>query len=547
MEKNRKILPILLIVIITTLAYISSFRNDFVYDDHVHILNNKEIRYFSNIPKFFTSAFKDLYRPLRSIHYMIVYSLFDENPFGYHLNSLLLHIINTILIYFIINLLINKKDISLIASLLFAVHPIHTGRVTNITAGFDQLGIFFIFLSFYLYLIYSKKGKLLYCILSIFSFLLALLSSEEAIVFPFLLLLYEICFSKEKIRKKLRVSSFFILALLYIILRFFILGIGARAGEYIGGNFYFTMLTMTKVFVKYIVLLLFPFRLTLYHDIKIANSLFDIKVIFSVLVLLSLAYIAIKSYRKNKIITFIIGWFFITLIPFSNILPLRILIAERYLYVASFAFCFLLAILIGKIYNLRKDIRIIAIPLFIILLVSYSAITIKRNTDWRDDLTLWTRTVKISPFSSEAHDNLGFAYERAGAIDKAILEFGRSVELNPSNYKAYSNLGIAYGQKGNFTLAEKYLKMAIKINPNYYKAYNYLGLIYAKQGLFDKSIVEFKKAIKINANFDEAYYNLGIVYEYLEEYELAKKEFEKAFRLDPEDSVYSEKIEMIRK
>lgn len=548
MEKTQKkrIFPILLIIIITTLAYINSFGNDFVYDDHVHILNNKDIKHIYNIPKFFTSPFKDLYRPLRSIHYMVIYSLWGENPLGYHLNSLLFHIINTILAYLIINLLINKRDISLIASLLFAVHPIHTGRVTNITAGFDQLGIFLIFLSFYLYLLYSKKGKIIYFILSISSFLLALLSSEEAIVLPFLLLLYEICFNKENLRKKLKVYiPFFIVGFLYIILRFLILGIGTRASEYIAGNFYSTMLTMTKVFVKYIQLSLFPFRLTLYQHITIANSLFDIKVILSILILLSLILIAIKPYKNNRIITFIIGWFFITLAPFSNILPLKILIAERYLYISSLAFCLLLSILIHKLYNLNKNTKIIAILIFIILLISYSAITIKRNTDWKDDLTLWTRTVKLSPLSSEAHDNLGFAYERKGLIDKAIAEFKKSVELSPLNYRAYTNLGTAYGQKENFTLAETYLKIAIKINPNYYKAYNYLALIYAKQELFNKSILEFKKAIKTNPDFDEAYYNLGIVYEHVGEYDPAKKEFEKAFKLNPKDPAYSKKLKTI--
>lgn len=546
--KNKTFLHITLIIVITIAVYINSFKNDFVYDDHTHILNNPEIRYISNIPKFFLSPFMGgLYRPLRTIHYMIIYFIWDENPFGYHLNSLLLHIANIIIVYFVTNLLLNKKNISLIASLLFAVHPIHTERVTNITASFDQLGIFFIFLSFYLYLLYSKKEKIAYYALSTSSFLLALLSSEEAIILPFLLILYEVCFNKDNLKKKFKMQiTFFILEIIYIIYRFPILGIATlKASRYITGNFYSTILTMTKVFVKYIQLLFFPFKLTLYHHIDIANSLFDLKVILSLLILLFLIFTAIKSYKNNKIITFIIGWFFITLIPFSNILPFRNLMAERYLYIPSFAFCLLLAILIYRIYNIKNSGKLIAILLFFLLLISYSAITIKRNTDWRDDMTLWARTVYISPFSSEAHDNLGFVYERAGLTDKAIVEFKKSIELNSLNYKAYTNLGTSYGQKGNFTLSEKYLKMAIKINPSYYKAYNYLGLIYAKQGFFNKSIIEFKKAINAEPNFDEAHYNLGIVYEYIKEEDLAKQEFQKAFKLNPKDPTYIKKIKSI--
>ena len=96
---------------------------------------------------------------------------------------------------------------------------------------------------------------------------------------------------------------------------------------------------MSKVLVKYIWLLIFHFKLTLYHDAATANSLLELKVILPIFVILALIFTAIKSYNNNKAIAFAIGWFFIALMPFSNIIPLRMLMAERYIYLASFAFC----------------------------------------------------------------------------------------------------------------------------------------------------------------------------------------------------------------
>jgi Flp pilus assembly protein TadD len=575
MKKSKKLIfHIALIIFITSLVYINSFKNEFVFDDHLHILENTQIRYKENIPNFFKQPFMDLYRPLRSIHYMIIYSISKENPIGYHLNSLLLHSLISILIYLITKSITKKINISLITSLIFAVHPIHTGRVTNITASFDMLGILFMLVSLYLYIIskqYSKNKKMVIYFASICTAILALLSSEEAIILPLIIILYELCFNnynKNKIRDIIKIIlPFAIIDILYIILRFFILDIGARSSEYIGGNLYITALTMSKVIIKYITLLISPLNLTLYHNITIATSILNLKVILSIAVMATLIIIAIKSYKHtkkstkqisgvseiqriskhNKIITFIIAWFFITLIPFSNILPLRVIMAERYLYLPSFAFCLLIGILINQIYNLKqiKISKLMAIILTIILIASFSIVTIKRNSDWKDDMTLWKKTVETSPSSSEAHDNLGFSYERAGDIDKAINEFKKSVELNPSNYKAYTNLGTSYAQKENLELATVYLEKAIEIENTYYKAHNYLGLVYAKQGRFNESIVSFKNAIKLNPNFDEAYYNLGIIYEYTEQYSLAKEEFKKAYALNPKDSMYMRKLDLI--
>ena len=138
-EKN--IISIVLIVFLSLISYINIFDNEFVWDDHIFILDNTDIKSFSNIPYFFKEDVDELYRPLRTLHYTIAYSIFKKNEFGYHLNSLFFHIIISVLVFFIIKEAIGK-NIALIASLIFAVHPIHTERVANMTAGFDLLGIF---------------------------------------------------------------------------------------------------------------------------------------------------------------------------------------------------------------------------------------------------------------------------------------------------------------------------------------------------------------------------------------------------------------------
>ncbi|MBL7054179.1 tetratricopeptide repeat protein [Candidatus Woesearchaeota archaeon] len=594
---SKNLIAVFLIIFLSITAYGNIFINDFVWDDYMFILENTEIKSFSNVLGFFTSSIDGLYRPLRSISYAVVYSVFKDNPFGYHLYALFLHIMISILAYFIILKIINKRNIALIASLLFALHPVHTGRVTNMTAGFDLLGIFLYLLAFYFYVWFSKcrkseisehaqkskrfftNKKLNYLILSVIIFFIGLLASEEVITLPLIIILYEFSFNKERFSKDnfkslfKRYSPFFIIAGIYVFFRFFVLGMYGRVPEYASQGWYFTGITMTKVFIGYILLLIFPFDLKLFHDVAIANSIFD--VLLPILILIFIVFITIRLF--NKITFFCVFWFFITLLPVSNIVPLVVLMAERYLYLPSLGFCLLLAFAFDKIYNLdiKKNIRIGLVVFIVLLFLSYSFAVVKRNAEWKDNLTLWTETVKDSPNNSGAHDNLGFTYERMGRYKEAITEFSKAIELKPDNYKAHTNLGVAlakvglynysiiefetaltfnqyyktynklglvYAETGEYEKAILMLNKTVVLKPKYAKGYNDLGTIYGQVGSFDASLEAFKTAIILDKDYADAHYNLGVLYDFLGERGKALEELRKSVSLEPDNELYRKKL-----
>ena len=594
---NKKLVPILLIILLSFVSYFNIFQNKFVWDDHIFILDNPDIRSFSNLPLFFSQDVDDLYRPLRSLHYTFVYSIAGKNEFFYHFNSLFFHTIISILVYIIIYEIINKNNIALISALIFVTHPIHTGRVTNITAGFDLFGIFFMLLAFYFYIKYSNnikdqsnkinflKSK--YLLLSLLIYLLAVFSSEETIVLPLIIILYEFCFNREKFSKNSiknnikKYFPFFLIALFYIVVRFFVLGFRGRIEEYLAGSFFLTMLTMLKVYVYYIYLLIVPVNLTLFREVEAVSSLLDFKVLISALILISIIFFTLR-YNKNKIIFFSVFWFFITLLPFSNLLPLQVFMAERYLYVPLIAFSLLLSYLIFTIYNFqlkkiknKNKINQGIVILIVLLLSFYVFSTVSRNNDFKDNLTLWSKTVATNPENSRAHDNLGFTYEMAGDTKNALAEFEKSVELQPDNFMALGNLGVAYAKLGRYneslvTLKKsieirKYHKTydklglvyvelndeekaiekfeeAIKINSRYAKAHNDLATVYGRIGEFDLALLEFNEAIRIDKDYADAHYNLGILLEFLNQEDLARKEFKIAFSLEPENELYKKKM-----
>ena len=578
-------IAISLIALVSVISYINIFQNEFVWDDHVFILDNPDVRSLSNAPSFFAKDMEGLYRPVRSIYYALIYSFAGKNEFWYHFSSIVFHALISILVFLIINGMFNNKNTSLVSALIFASHPIHTERVANITGGFDLLGVFFMLLSFYLYIKFSKNNDKKYFLLSLILFLIAVFSSEEALMMPLLIIVYEFCFDREELSKQSIKNKivkiygpYFAIALFYAAIRFFALGIKGRAEEYLAGSFYLTMLTMLKAYAYYIYLLIFPVNLTVYHEIRAAASLLELKVIISALILLAIVFFAVKNY-KNKILLFSVFWFFITLLPFSNMLPLQTFVAERYLYVPSTGFSLLVSHFLFQIYNFnlknKKILQYSVIAFITVLLGFYAAKTNERNEDWKDDLTLWSKSVKMSPVSSRAHDNLGFTYDRIGRTKEALEEFKLAVKLQPDNFRALANLGTAYAKLGlhNESLAAlkssieikkdhkaydklglvyaqlnideeavNQFKESIRINPMYAKAHNDLATVYGKIGKFDLALQHFNEAIRIDKDYADAHYNLGVLLEFLGEKEKAIEEFRAAARLEPENGLYAKKI-----
>ena len=544
------------------------------------------------------------------------------------------HAIISILVFFIIYEIIGKRNVSLISALIFAAHPIHTGRVTNITAGCDLLGIFFMLFSFYFYIKFPKLNneKILifsstrkstifgvpkirrifqdiksishflyvkkYFFFSLLLFLIAIFSSEEAIVLPLLVVLYEFTFNREQFKKAVKnCIPYFIIGLFFVVIRFFVLGIKGRLEEYLAGNFFLTMLTMLKVYVYYIYLLIVPVNLTLYRDVEAASSIFDFRVLISLFILATIIFFTLKN-NKNKIVFFSVFWFFIALIPFSNIVPIQNFMADRYLYVPSIAFSLLFSYLIFSLFNEKitifssiksvshflynnkipnfnyKNIIRYGVVVFIVLLLGFYVFsTVNRNNDFRNNLTLWGRTIETNPDNSRTHDNLGFTFERSDETKKALEEFELAVKLQPDNFRALANLGVAYAKLGLYNKSinalqksieiRKYhktydklglvyvevnednkaiesLKEAIKINQRYAKARNDLATVYGTLGEFDLALLEFHEAIRIDKDYADAHYNLGILLEFLDED--SSKEFEIAFKLEPENELYGKKI-----
>lgn len=475
------------------------------------------------------------YRPIVTISYFIDYSLWHINPFGYHLTGVILHCLNTILIYILINLTSKNKLLGFISCVIFTIHPCLSEAVNCISYREDLLAAFFLLISFILFIKISNDlpvqkntpwinnlQTILIYLGSLLSFFLALLSKEMAITLPLLIIIYEITLRPLSLRKTILnkiwlYAGYLSITALYVYIRFFLFNLPHATIGYPEEGIFINIKTMTKVIASYIKLLFFPLTLNADHYVPISAHLFDLEFICSLSLLIITLIITIRMFRYSRPVSFSIVWFFITLIPVYNIIPIINIMSERYLYIPVIGFCALIGALSSNKIDLNMiikpaNLRLALIGLFLLSLsVFYAAITVKRNKDWKDDFTLWTKTVETSPDSYRGHNNIGREYLSKGMLDKAMLGFKNALQLKNDYYDAIINIGLVYEKQGQFDKAAIQYKDGLKLRPYSPIAYNNLGHVYYQTGLKAEAIRGYETAIRINPYYPDAHNNLGVL------------------------------------
>src|SRR3990167_3690625 len=523
-EKQFFIYIPILVSSFSLLLYLNATYGKFVYDDFKIIVENCFIKEWKYFPKIFTKDYFTIsgemsYRPIVTISYFIDYAIWHLNPFGFHLTNVILHTLNGVLFYFLLNTVLQNKKIVLLSTLFFVTHLALLETVNAIGYREDLLSATFLLVSLIYFvksdtILYKKSDKrrfTLYYAISLIAYLCALFSKEMAITFPVFLLLF-VVFSDQKIwpylvkRFKGIYIGYIAVSLFYLIIRFVIFKNPALKATYQPGGFLVNTFTMIKILASYIKLSFFPFNLNADYVVPLVKTPLEGSFILSIIFLISIFIIFAILTKSRNMFACWMAWFFIMILPVMNILPIGNIMAERYLYIPVMGFCVAKGILIYRITDrtlspraipLRRMVQLV---LVILMIGGYGFSIIWKNGDWRDELTLWTKTIQRSPNSQRAHCNLGNVYMESGLIEKAQMEYQTALELNPKNANVHFNLGLAYEKVGKATEAIREYITVIQLDPNSFNAHYALGTLYQGLGLTDKTIDEFQKIIMLYPN-----------------------------------------------
>ncbi len=538
---EKKWLPALIIVITALAAFGSTIGGEFVWDDEYVVKKNLFIRDLSNIPDLFTTEYfapaeighytksgELSYRPAVTFTHFIDYFIFGLNPHGYHLNNLLLHISACLCLYGFLRTLGLSLRSSLIASMLFAVHPVNSETINTIAYREDILTGIFVCLAFIFYLKQKPLTSGLF-------YGLGLLSKEMTLAFLPLVLLHFLLVKPYKLYEDKTRFHFFVFLSLVITTGYLALIFGVFPSYSVDDDASTQSVgfpTMIRVIIHYMRLFVFPLGLTVDYLFPVSPSVADPKFILSLILLA--AALAIPLFLKWRHVTkFLYFWFFAALLPVSGIYPLANFIAERYLYLPSMGWCGAAGIAAASVVRLsgkKRKRTAFAVAGVLLVFIFYNN---GRNRIWSDEQLFYEAMIRANNYSHKGWSGLGLTMMQKQEYEKAVTALKNSLVLNEKNAIALHNLGSAYMELAKNDEAIQTFRKVIELDPDFIESRYHLGLMLRKQEKKREAEEEFKQVLAQNPNFIPARFMLGVTLQERAEYEEAVEVYKGILELNP--------------
>ncbi|ERE88110.1 transmembrane and TPR repeat-containing protein 3 [Cricetulus griseus] len=574
-----------LIVGVVAACYWNSLFCGFVFDDVSAILDNKDLHPSTPIKTLFQNDFwgtpmseersHKSYRPLTVLTFRLNYLLSELKPMSYHLLNTVFHAIVSVVFLKVCKLFLDKRS-SVIAALLFAVHPIHTEAVTGVVGRAELLSSVFFLAAF---LSYTKsKGpdnSIVWTPIALTVLLVAVatLCKEQGITVIGICCVYEVFVAQgytlpllctaagQFLRGKGSIPFSMLQTLIKLIVLMFstLLLVVIRVQVIQSQLPVFTrfdnpaavsptptrQLTFNYLLPVNAWLLLNPSELCCdwtMGTIPLIESFLDIRNLATFAFFSFLGALGIFSLRypgdSSKTVLMALCLMALPFIPASNLFfPVGFVVAERVLYVPSMGFCILVAHGWQKISNKSVLKKLSWICLSMVIL-THALKTLHRNWDWESEYTLFMSALKVNKNNAKLWNNVGHALENEKNFERALKYFLQATYVQPDDIGAHMNVGRTYKNLNRTREAEESYMLAKSLMPQ--DQMKRILFMYFKQGELLlkmnkplKAKEAYLKALELDRNNADLWYNLAIVYIELKEPNEALKNFNRALELNP--------------
>jgi tetratricopeptide (TPR) repeat protein len=535
-----------LILLLGFLAYAPTLGNGFAFDDGRLVVQNRLITSLRYVPTLLTHEYwtidpamtrgGNLYRPLVTISLVLNHAVNGLKPFGYHLVNVLLHAGVSLAVYGLGRRWFLSRAGATVAAAFFAVHPLHTEAVAGIVGRAELLMALGVLLALAGYL---RGGGLAY-LGSVAAFALGLLSKEQAMVLPALLVLSDLSTrrgaassSRWPARARDLLPRFLpYLGLLgaYLLLRVWVLG-GAVSGSVVRipslldnplahASLETRLLSVLMVAGRYLSLFLWPVPLSpdySYNHLPLATSPLDGRVLLAALLWGSLLALALRSFARGRGRSGVAVLFaLIAFFPASNLLvPIGTMMGERLFYLPSAGLCWLAGLTweAASARLSRPRLHRVAWLGLGALLLALTAQSVHYGRIWRDDLSLFSYAVKAAPESAKVRFNLGNSLRTLpDRREEAVAHLVRATEIYPAYARAWDALGRTYLDTKQWEPAVAALQKAITLEPTFLHIHNNLAVAYMALGRWDDALASLRLAVAIKPDLVQAHRNLAEVY-----------------------------------
>lgn len=507
-NKKTRLISLTVILLFTIIIFSNSINNEilFGWDDGEYITND-DIQKF-NFREFFTTYYLGMYQPLAVLSLSVNYTLSQANPAPYHTTNLLLHLINIGLVFLLFSRFTKRIEVTIIVTLLFAIHPMHVEAVSWIATRSNGLYSVFYLASLIFYLKFLQNKTVINILLSLIFFVLSCFSKSMAVTLPVILILFDY-FHKRKFDRKAIFEKipFFVIS---IIFGYISINAATEYGHIKNLNVEYTIIDRVVLFicsiVFYLVKLFAPVNLSAVYAYPVKEAgLLPWQYYFGVVVFIFLVFNIAKSGKHKKDVYFGMLFFLIAILV---VLPLvwsrMLMLADRYTYLPYLGIFYI----IGQFYirimdgdhKLLRNYKIPVVIVFIAWLIFLSATSYQRNKVWKNAITMITDVIEKD--RSDVDVSIGYFF-RGNIRDLSRDYKGALVDFNE----------------------------AIKLNPSYTMAYNNRGIIKGSMQDFEGALEDFNKAIELEPGYADAIYNRGNANYYLNRFEAACNDWQQATNL----------------
>lgn len=543
---NKYILAgIVLIVLVTTVAFFPSLSNGFTnWDDDSYVTENPDIRHLDikSVVKAFSSFYAGAYLPLTIISYSVEFRFFGLDPRAYHLTNLILHVLNCLLIFWLLILLTKSVWASLFAALLFAVHPLRVESVAWVSERKDVLYSFFYLGSVITYLYRREKNRRGFFILSILLALLSVLAKSMAVTIPLALILIDFL-ERRRFNRSVWIEKipYFAISAVFLVIAIFSQSAAGAMSEETSFSFFQNAVLAAYSLTFYLFKTVLPVKLSGVYPLPQAlGQAINAATLLSLAVVAGIAALLFMYGRRSRAVLFGCGFFIGTLLPVIQIVPAGQVIAERYTYVASFGIFYLVAVFLDRAAGLRdlttvsrRDRRFWSVACGAVIII-LSVLTWSRTQVWHDSITLWSNVISHYTRIPLAYNNRGLAHHARGNHRPALSDFDEAIRLDPEYVLAYNNRGLARHALGDVAGAIEDYGKALQFDPRSARVYNNRGLAYYSKAKYDSARTDFDEAIRLDPALAKAYNNRGLVYFMMGKYDQAIIDYDQALQADPD-------------
>ena len=595
---RRDVLVCLFLIVITLAVYWQTRNHEFVsYDDDAYVIENPHVQAGLTrqaIIWSFTTTHVANWHPLTWLSHMMDCQLYGLNPSGHLLTNVLFHLVNTVLLFLLLNRITGASWRSGFVAALFAVHPLHVESVAWVAERKDVLCTLFWLLTMWAYIYYVEKPRLHRYLLTLLTLGLGLMAKPMLVTLPFVLLLLDYwplgrfqagpAGSNDQGQVQVPLSSvktrspssrliwekapLFVVSLASCVVTFLVQQKGGAVETVEAFPLTIRIGNALVSYVSYMGKMIWPQGLAVFYPHP-GTSLPGWQAVAAGLLLIFITIGVIRAGRKRAYLTVGWLWYLGTLVPVIGLVQVGAqALADRYTYVPLIGLFIMISWFIPDLLTGWRHRGIVLGGAAVTVVSALMVCTWMQLQHWKNDITLFEHALKVTANNYLAHDSLGNALAQQGMLEQGIAHYQEALKINPNLVNTHNNLGVALLKRGeiNRAIAQYYQALrlkydsaethnnlgvalfnlgqldkaighyltAIKLDPKFSKAHNNLGNALARKGMLDEAISQYFRALELKTNYPEAHNNLGVALAQQGKMDEAIVQFDQALRLKPD-------------